>query len=165
LGKVQADALVEADAKARIPGDRSKDFYADALYDKETPLRTYVPFWITNYKYGEKDFHVYMDGTSTSRLQGFRPEDQARKDVIKKLKNKIMIIGIAVTILATFIAAKIANYDVVYESDRTTAPAIITSIIGIIVTVVITDNKVKKILNESKARRQEILKSIQKPIE
>jgi hypothetical protein len=70
-----------------------------------------------------------------------------------------MIIGIAVTLLATVIAAKIANYDVVYESDRTAAPAIITLIIGIIVTAVISVNKVNKILNESKARRQEILKN------
>lgn len=159
LGKIQANSFVETETKPRIPGDRYKDFYVDALYDKENPLRTYVPFWITNYKYSDKDFHVYMDGTSTRRINGVRPEDQARKDVIKKLKNKIMIIGIAVTLLATVIAAKIANYDVVYESDRTAAPAIITFIIGIIVSAVISVIKVNKILNDSKARRQEILKN------
>jgi len=159
LGKIQANSFVETQTKPRIPGDKYKDFYVDALYDKEKPMRTYIPFWITNYKYGEKDFHVYMDGTSTLRINGVRPEDQARKDVIKKLKNKIMIIGLAVTIVTAIIAAKIANHNVIYDSDRTATPAIITLFIGIIVTAVISVNKTGKILNESKARRQEILKN------
>jgi len=151
LGKVQADALVEADAKARIPGDRYKDFYADALYDKETPLRTYVPFWITNYKYGEKDFHVYMDGTSTSRLQGFRPEDAARKKEV----NKKFIPGHILAVL--FVLSWFM------DSFNSTMFWIGLLIVGAAYGIGFYQKN--KIINTSKARRQEILKSIQKPIE
>jgi hypothetical protein len=151
LGKIQADALVEAESKARIPGDRYKDFYADALYDKETPLRNYVPFWITNYKYAEKDFHVYMDGTSTSRLQGFRPEDAARKKEV----NKKFIPGHILAVL--FVLSWFM------DSFNSTMFWIGLLIVGAAYGIGFYQKS--KIINASKARRQEILKSIQKPIE
>ena len=161
LGKVQADALVEADAKARIPGDKYKDFYVDALYDKETPLRNYVPFWITNYKYADKDFHVYMDGTSISRIQGVKPEDQARKSVVKKLKWKTWTLGIIASITLAMIIGYFVNMNVEYDSEKNATPGGLVLIGGIILTYFIQKNKVNKILNESKARRQEILKNLE----
>jgi hypothetical protein len=108
LGKSQANAIVISDAKARVPGDKYKDFYVDALFDNEKPLRTYVPFWITNYKYNDKDYHVYMDGTSTSRIKGFRPEDNARKKEVSKKFYKGHISAVFVIIM--FIIAGNAPY-------------------------------------------------------
>jgi len=147
LGKIQADALVETQSKSRIPGDKYKDFYADALYDKEKPLRTYVPFWITNYKYGEKDFHVYMDGTSTSRLQGFRPEDAARKKEV----NKKFIPG--------HILAVLLYLSWFMDSFNSTIFWIGLLIVG--AAYAIGFHLKNKIINASKARRQEILKNLQ----
>lgn len=160
LGKTQADHLVEMDSKKRIPGDRYKDFYVDAVYDKEQPLRTYIPFWITNYKYSDSEFHVFMDGTTTSRIQGNRPVDQERVKKIKKLKWKIWGLGILITLITAAIVGSIANAGVEYEYDRTSTPGVITTIIGVIVTAVIANKKVNKILNESKAKRKEILDSM-----
>ena len=151
LGKIQADALVEAESKARIPGDRYKDFYADALYDKETPLRNYVPFWITNYKYAEKDFHVYMDGTTTTRLQGFRPEDAARKKEV----NKKFIPGHILAVL--FVLSWFM------DSFNSTMFWIGLLIVGTAYGIGLYQKN--KIINASKARRQEILKNLQKPTE
>jgi hypothetical protein len=164
LGKIQADARVEADSKARIPGDKYKDFYVDALYDKETPLRTYVPFWITNYKYADKDFHVYMDGTSTARIQGFRPEDQGRKDTVKKLKLKIWTLGIVGSLVLGGIVGKIVNSGV-SEYKKNSVPGFLSICVVLIITYYLQKSKVNKILNESKARRQEILKNLQNPTE
>jgi len=160
LGKIQADSQVEIDAKQRIPGDKYKDFYCDVLYDKEKPLRVYVPFWITHYKYNEKEFHVYMDGTSTSRIQGVRPEDQGRKDVVKKLKWKIWIIGIIGSIVLGGTVGAIVNKDVAHEYERNGAPGFLALCAVLIATYFIQKNKVNKILNESKARRQEILNNL-----
>ncbi len=151
LGKIQADSKVEVDSKARIPGDRYKDFYVDALYDKETPLRTYVPFWITNYKYGDKDFHVYMDGTSTTRLQGFRPEDAARKKEV----NKKFIPGHILAVL--FVLSWFL------DSFNSTMFWVGALIVGIAYGIGFYQKN--KIINASKARRQEILKNLQKPTE
>lgn len=158
LGKIQADALVEAESKARIPGDRYKDFYADALYDKETPLRNYVPFWITNYKYAEKDFHVYMDGTSTIRLQGVRPEDEARKkEVNKKFVPGHIGCGLTVLIfiLTQFIVdMSVRNQDGWFKvSMGLTVATLIMYGIGVY--------QKNKIINASKARRQDILRNLQ----
>jgi len=151
LGKIQADSKVEADSKVRIPGDRYKDFYVDALYDKETPLRTYVPFWITNYKYGENDFHVYMDGTSTTRIQGFRPEDAARKKEV----NKKFIPGHILAVL--FVLSWFM------DSFNSTFFWIGLLLVGTAYGIGFYQKA--KIINASKARRQEILKNLQKPNE
>ena len=158
LGKIQADAIVEADSKARIPGDRYKDFYADALYDKETPLRTYVPFWITNYKYADKDFHVYMDGTSTARIQGVRPEDQARKDEVNKKFYKGHF-GCVTTIIVFLIT--VFGIDSYSPAKDTLMNIIIFLTFATLVLYGIGLYQKNKIINESKARRQEILKSRQ----
>ena len=131
--------------------DRYKDFYADALYDKETPLRNYVPFWITNYKYSEKDFHVYMDGTSTTRLQGFRPEDAARKKEV----NKKFIPGHILAVL--FVLSWFL------DSFNSTIFWIGLLIVGTAYGIGLYQKN--KIINASKARRQEILKNLQKPTE
>ncbi len=155
LGKIQADQLVESQAKARIPGDKYKDFYVDVLYDKEKPLRTYVPFWITNYKYGEKDFHVYMDGTSTSRIQGFRPEDASRKKEVSKKFYKGHISAVLVVLI--FILAKNSSYST--EQTLTSLSGWLALVTAILYGVGFYQKN--KIISESKARRQEILKSIQ----
>lgn len=158
LGKIQADAKVEADSKARIPGDRYKDFYVDALYDKETPLRTYVPFWITNYKYGDKDFHVYMDGSSTSRIQGVRPEDQARKDEVKKKFYKGHFGCASTILLALILIFGVEQYSSTYGTLQT-----LTGVFTIVTLVLYGIGAYQKnqILKASKAKRQEILKNFQ----
>jgi hypothetical protein len=156
LGKIQANSFVETETKPRIPGDRYKDFYVDALYDKENPLRTYVPFWITNYKYSDKDFHVYMDGTSTTRINGIRPEDQARKDEVNKKFYKGHF-GCATTIIVFLITAYgIGSSSPAYD---TWTNIIIFLTFATLALYGIGAYQKNKIINDSKARRQEILKN------
>lgn len=159
LGKTQADASVEADAKSRIPGDRYKDFYVDALYDTETPLRTYVPFWITNYKYADKEFHVYMDGTSTARISGVRPEDQARKDEVKKKFYKGHF-GCGTTIF-TLLIAVVAIYSDSQAAAETWLSITLYLTIATLALYGIGAYQKNTIVNASKARRQEILRNRQ----
>lgn len=157
IGKSQADHTVEMNTVRRIPGDKYKDFFVDALYDKEDPKRFYIPFWITYYNYNGKMFSVYMDGTTTTRIQGERPVDEERVSLVKKLKLKIYAIGISSTILLTYIVDLIANAGVVYDDDRTAWPAVIAAIVCVVATALVLNNQVNKILNESKERRQRIL--------
>jgi hypothetical protein len=151
LGKIQAESFLEAETRPRIPGDTYKDFYVDALYDKETPLRTYVPFWITNYKYGDNEYHVYMDGTSTTRLQGIRPEDEARK---KEVNKKFYPGHIS---LVLFIGSWFLDS---FNSTMFWIGALIVCIaygVGFY--------QKDKIINASKARRQEILNNLRESSE
>lgn len=154
LGKIQADSQVETDAKRRIPGDKYKDFYCDVLYDKEKPLRVYVPFWITNYKYDEREFHVYMDGTTSSRIQGVRPEDQARKDEVKKKFYKGHISAVLVVLF--FIIAANSSHDSkdVFNSLASWAIALTAVMYGI------GYYQKSKIIKESKEKRQKILNNV-----
>lgn len=157
LGKVQADAIVVADAQRRIPGDTYRDFCCDVLYDQESPLRIYVPFWITYYKYEEKEFHVYMDGTTTSRISGIRPESQERKNEVNKKFYKGHI-SLGLTILA-FIKANSINGS--YGSEYDKWMSIFGWLVAItIVLYVVGWSQKNKLLNESKAKRQAILNNI-----
>jgi hypothetical protein len=98
LGKRQADLQVEIDARKRIPGDHYKDFYCDVLYDKLKPARILVPFWIAHYHYKGKEFHVYMDGTTTTRINGTRPVDESIKAQAEKWLKIANIWGICAAI-------------------------------------------------------------------
>jgi hypothetical protein len=87
-GEWQANHYVESVTKKRIPGDKYKDFYVDAVYDLTNKVSCYVPFWLRNYKYSNEDFHLYMDGSDTLRINGERPIDKGRSAEVDKLKNQ-----------------------------------------------------------------------------
>ena len=87
-GEWQANHYVESVTKKRIPGDKYKDFYVDAVYDLTNKVSCYVPFWLRNYKYSNEDFHLYMDGSNTLRINGERPIDKGRSAEVDKLKNQ-----------------------------------------------------------------------------
>jgi len=155
LGKIQADAIVTADAKARIPGDRYKDFYVDAYYENEKPLRTYVPFWITNYKYNDNDFYVYMDGTTTYRIKGLRPEDSARKKEVRKKFYK----GHISTFVTLLIFIFMANAE--YNSDKETLKTFGVCLLALTAILYgVGFYQKNKIIRDSKERRQKILNNI-----
>jgi hypothetical protein len=104
FGKIQAEYFVERLTKKRIPGDKYKDFYVDAVYDLNKKTSCYVPFWLRNYKYKDDGFHLYMDGTNTLRLDGERPVDYERRNVLKEIDKSRNIgcgifVGIAIVIL------------------------------------------------------------------
>lgn len=154
LGKIQADAEVDSITKSRIPGDKYKDLHIDVLYDKEKPLRFYVPFWITYYKYNDAEFHVYMDGTTTSRIQGVRPIDQDRKKAAAKKFYKGHIAAVLTVIM--FIIAGNSSYS---NKDTMSSIAGFFTLTTLVLYIVGYFQK-KKLIDESKARRQEILKNV-----
>jgi len=101
-GEWQANNYVESVTKRRIPGDKYKDFYVDAVYDLTNKVSCYVPFWLRNYKYNNKDFHLYMDGSNSLRLNGNKPIDKERSAEVDKL-NRQGGIGLGVSIFIGFI--------------------------------------------------------------
>jgi len=106
-----------------------------------------VPFWITNYKYGDKDFHVYMDGTTTNRLQGLRPEDAARRKEV----NKKFIPGHILAVL--FVLS--------WGMDSFDSTFFWIGLLIVGTAYGIGFYQKEKIINASKARRQEILRNLQ----
>ena len=145
--KSRAEALVRASAEARIPGDTFKDFYVEAVYHQNKSLRTYVPFWITTYKYGDEEFYVYMDGTNQDRLQGLRPEDNERKALVKK-KFWPGHITLALVLIIVFAAGG-------FEFDAVGW----FLVIAIVVAYGWGFYEKSKIINASKKARQEILEN------
>ena len=87
-GESQANSYVESQSRQRIPGDRYKDFYVNAVYDINTKLSCYVPFWLRNYNYNESEFYLYMDGTNVLRIDGVRPKDAERENIVKDIETK-----------------------------------------------------------------------------
>ena len=98
--------------------------------------------------------------------KGIKPISKIDFDnVVKKLKWKIWILGILSSLILAGIVGAIVNKNVEYDYEKNGTPGFLVMAAGIIITYFIQKNKVNKILNESKARRQEILKNLQKPIE
>jgi len=93
FGEPQANAVANADILNRIPGDRYKDLTSDLFYDRDKAIKVYVPYWIINYKYAEKEFHVCMDGTTTSRIVGERPVDEKTKSEANKYNWMLTVSG------------------------------------------------------------------------
>ena len=152
-GQSQVRRIGEQDAKNRIPGDKSKDFICDLMYDQDKSMRIYVPFWITNYQYNTKNFHVYMDGTSTLRIEGGRPVDENRKKEVKRkfLKGHI---SLALTILVFIVLANMNATE-----DEITVFGTVSVLITIVLYIIGNVQK-KKIIRESKMRRDKILKGL-----
>jgi len=155
-GTAVADSLVESRTKVKIPGDRYKDFHVDAIYNKEKPISTYVPYWITYYNYNGKPYSVFMDGTNKTRIEGNKPVDKKRKSTVANWTALPLIIGIIVTILACIIVANTIDKN---TNDDPAWAGVFW--IGVIVTVVITaigTMQGQKIVKESKEIRKEKLK-------
>lgn len=149
-GKQQVNQIVEIKSKSRIPGDKYKDFHAEAIFNKNQILRTYIPFWITNYNYGDSKYNVYMDGTSTLRIQGVRPIDKNRK---KQVKRKFIPGHILLGIFIIICCVK-----------ELQIPEVLFSGIAIVsIAYGFGWFQKNKIINASKERRKEILNNINNP--
>ncbi|MBM55343.1 MAG: hypothetical protein CMB32_02165 [Euryarchaeota archaeon] len=151
-GESQANNYVELQSRKRIPGDRYKDFYVNAVYDIDTKLSCYVPFWLRNYKYKDSEFYLYMDGTNVLRLDGVRPKDEERESIVSSIETKrnwgcggFFVLG-----LLLFYA--------LLDSDEDAAMGVMfgAMIVGLIFYYV-QNKKVNTILEESKKVRQEKL--------
>ena len=156
-GKSQASSYVRSQSKDRVPGDHFKDFYVDAVYDIKGKTSCYVPFWLRNYKYKDSGFHLYMDGTNVSRIDGVRPVDKERESVVKTIENTrnygcagIAVLGIAILLIYI--------YSVPYESDPEVSLFLILSpiVIGGIFYYIQNQRK-NTILADSKKVRQDKL--------
>ena len=155
IGKPQANALATADGKNRVPGDRHKDFYCDVLYTQEKSLRLYLPFWITTYTYEEKEFFVYMDGTTATRIEGVRPVDEARK---KEVNKKFIPghIALVLFVISVFIVTNQDNYDAKENWEA------ITKFIALVMLILycVGFYQKNKIIKTSKEKRQRILDAV-----
>ncbi len=93
FGKPRGDAIANADIQNRIPGDKYRDLTSDLFYDREEAIKVYVPYWVVYYKYAEKEFHVCMDGTTTSRISGERPVNEKTKSEANKYNWMLTVSG------------------------------------------------------------------------
>lgn len=147
FGNIQAKHYVESVSKVRIPGDKYKDFYVDAVYDINNKTSCYVPFWLKNYKYANEEFHLYMDGTSTIRINGERPIDKGRSARVDNLKSQQGIgCGVAAFIGIIPLLAKA-------DEDFSGAWFWIMVVVGII-WIMRKQSQKNKLIQESKDRRQ-----------
>tara|TARA_B110000211_G_scaffold232086_1_gene295002 strand:- start:1109 stop:2269 length:1161 start_codon:yes stop_codon:yes gene_type:complete len=153
-GKDQADFYVERTSKKRIPGDHYKDFYVDAVYDLNKNTSCYVPFWLRNYKYNTSDFHLYMDGTDVSRIDGERPIDEQRASVIKEI-DRSRNIGCGIFACIAVLSVVLLSQE---NTDLGGASFWVIVIIGAIY-VVVKEKEKKKIIGESKQIRKNKLEA------
>ena len=156
-GVGQANRMAKRDAESRIPGDRYKDLRSDVLFDKEDPVRVYIPFWLTHYSYADGKFHVYMDGTATDRIEGIRPVDKEKE---AEANRKFMKghIGCGTTVLLFLITAfGIDSYDSLYDTMIELIVWLTVITLGLYGLGYYQKNQMIK---ESKKRRQEALEKM-----
>ncbi len=92
FGSTGANADIEAQIRSRIPGDHYKDFHVEASFDKEPPIRIYIPAWITYYNYDDQKYYVFMDGKNSNRVDGIRPLDSRIKANAERFSNPTKIV-------------------------------------------------------------------------
>ncbi len=156
-GFSQLELITELDAKKRVPGDKHKDFYCDVSKSDDTFIRVYVPFWITYYKYKNKKYHVHMDGSSISRIEGKKPVDENRKKEV----NKKFIKGHVALVVSVIAFCFVVFGDLSENQQSEYWPFIIGLFVLSAVLYGIGSYQKNKIISESKQRRKEILKRIQ----
>ena len=94
LGTIQSTMhQPQQDIRTRIPGDRYNHLSYDINYDHDRVTNILSPAYIVHYKYSEKDFHVYMDGSNITRIEGERPVDK-RQNEVHALKKPIEDFGV-----------------------------------------------------------------------
>ena len=156
-GFSQLELITKLDAKKRVPGDKHKDFYCDVSKSDDNFIRVYVPFWITYYNYKNKKYHVHMDGSSISRIEGNKPVDEDRKKEV----NKKFIKG-HVALAVSVIAFCFVVFGDLSENEQSEYWPFIIGLFTIsLVLYGIGSYQKNKIISESKQRRKEILKRIQ----
>jgi len=159
LGTIQADSIASADIRQRIPGDKYNHLTYDISYDHSRVTNILSPAYIVHYKYTEQDFHVYMDGSNISRIEGERPVDKKRQNEVHALKKPIRrfwwIFGILTVVIAMITSDMRSD-----ESE----PILTIYGIGIVIYGIVAYRKankaVKAVLEASKKRRQDILRNM-----
>ena len=157
-GESKMNLIGMADIQGRIPGDKYKDLHYDLSHEHKAVTKVYIPSWIACYKYKDEKFYVTIDGSDPGRLPGDlpRPEDQARKDRVKKFFYPGHF-GVGV-LIASFIAmVAVGDRDPMYETWGTIAQVGM----GIAAVGYITAGIRRWLeLKKSKEKRQEILQRV-----
>ena len=164
LGTIQADSIAAADIRKRIPGDRYNHLNYDISYDHTRVTNILSPAYIVHYKYSEKDFHVYMDGSSITRIEGERPVDKQRQNEVHALKKPIRrfwwIFGI-ISLLFFIWYGDLSYSDQEDFGDGAMFTYILVMTIYGWRSYRKANKAVKAVLDASKKRRQDILKNMQ----
>jgi hypothetical protein len=84
-GESKATAIARAQIVRQIPGDEHKDLQHHLFWDRQPARKVYLPCWFVAYKYKDQSFHACLDGRNAARIDGVRPEDQARKAQVKEI--------------------------------------------------------------------------------
>lgn len=156
-GFSQLELKTQLDAKKRVPGDKYKDFYCDVSKSDDNSIRVYVPFWITYYDYNNKKYHVHMDGSSISRIEGKKPVDEDRKKEV----NKKFIKGHVALVVSVVAFCFVVFSDLSENEQSEYWPFIIGLFVISVILYGIGIYQKNKIISESKQRRKKILKRIQ----
>jgi len=152
VGVAQADSLSTSEIQKRIPGDKFKDLSSDVSYDREETIKAYIPCWIVNYKYADKEFYVCMDGIKSSRICGERPIDKGRKSRVKKFflpSHIVLVVWLAVWLFYAF-----------NESEGIAWPVFGIGLGVVTLLYIISFRRKKLLLKASKLSREKILKSM-----
>ena len=160
-GQSQADVIAKIDIKNRVPGDKYKDLFFDLMYDHKKVINLLQPAYIIHYEFNGEKFFTYIDGDKIDRIEGTRPKDTKREERVRELKKPLKIFGGVA--LGLFILLIIILVNTVSDGDLYLIIlgiyAVAAGSIGIYMSI--TANKaVKAILDASKKRRQDILRSL-----
>ncbi len=147
----QLYAVIDRDAKARIPGDTFKDLVFDYNFKISSSKSIYVPYWIMFYKYKGLECYCCMDGFSGEKITGTRPEDKTRKDLVRKYFYKGHV-ALVISILSLFL---LINYP---QAKMFLTYFCIVSIIGTIVSYIWGAFQKNRVIKASKEFRMNLLR-------
>ena len=115
-GESKMNLIGMADIQGRIPGDKYKDLHYDLSHEHKAVTKVYIPSWIACYKYKDEKFYVTLDGANAARVGDLpRPEDQARKDRVKKFFYPGHF-GVVVAIVGMIAAISVGDRDPMYDT-------------------------------------------------
>ena len=151
-GKSKAES--DAESNAEPPGDTYKNLNCSVRCDLDETLRVYTPFWIVYYTYGDKKFHVIMDGAHSSTIEGERPEDKNKIDQVKKF-----FFVPKITLFACLAVWAVLAYFTEYGTYVFGLGASLS--MGLFISAFMRKNN---LIKKSKMKRQGVLKGLQIPI-
>jgi ribosomal protein S27E len=151
-GESKATAIARAQIVRQIPGDEHKDLQHHLFWDRQPARKVYLPCWFVAYKYKDQSFHACLDGRNAARIDGVRPEDQARKAQVKKYFLPAHVTaGVAVGVWGLLKLGQSSFSVTMFWVGALLAAAMYGAAIY----------RKRKLINASRARRLEILRTFQ----
>jgi hypothetical protein len=137
----------------QLPSKLVNNLNLNVDFSEINTRKVIVPYWLFNYEYKSKYYYVAVDGNSTERIYGTKPEDTKRKKKVANVRWAGWLTGIFLTAFTLYllIDRDLDNLDFDLKSVG-------TGLGGLILTGIITETIVTHIKKSSKLTRERKLK-------